>query len=95
MPGAILIRLCSRRGLSHIPPLFLWLALPSPFRSIACGVRLIHREDDTAEKAGVRLSTYYSNIAAIRECYEDVTHILDGAVGKTEVRCIDHLFGIF
>lgn len=47
--------------------------------------RLIHRDDDTAEKAGVRLSTYYNNIAAIKECYEDVTYVLDGAAGKTEV----------
>lgn len=45
---------------------------------------MVHRDDDTAEKAGVRLSTYYNNIAAIKECYEDVTYVLDGAAGKTE-----------
>lgn len=48
--------------------------------------RLIQRADDTAEKAEVRLVQYHSNIAAIRECYEDITCSLDGSVGKEEVR---------
>eukprot|EP00752_Nemacystus_decipiens_P016468 g14721.t2 len=47
--------------------------------------RLVHRSDDTAEKAQVRLDQYHSNIAAIRECYEDITCSLDGSVGKAEV----------
>ncbi|CAN0477424.1 unnamed protein product, partial [Ectocarpus sp. 8 AP-2014] len=48
--------------------------------------RLIQRADDTAEKAQVRLVQYHGNIAAIRECYEDITCSLDGSVGKEEVR---------
>lgn len=48
--------------------------------------RLVHRSDDTAEKAQVRLGQYHNNIAAIRECYEDITCSLDGSVGKAEVR---------
>lgn len=48
--------------------------------------RLVHRDDDTAEKAQVRLDTYYANIAAIKACYEDVTCSLDGARGKNEVQ---------
>ncbi|CAM9781223.1 unnamed protein product [Ectocarpus sp. 4 AP-2014] len=47
--------------------------------------RLIQRADDTAEKAQVRLVQYHNNIAAIRECYEDITCSLDGSVGKEEV----------
>ncbi|CAM9785077.1 unnamed protein product [Ascophyllum nodosum] len=47
--------------------------------------RLIQRADDTAEKAQVRLDTYHNNIAAIKECYEDIIRSLDGSVGKAEV----------
>eukprot|EP00903_Cladosiphon_okamuranus_P009346 g8912.t1 len=47
--------------------------------------RLVHRSDDTAEKAQVRLQQYHNNIAAIRECYKDITCSLDGSVGKAEV----------
>ena len=48
--------------------------------------RLIQRADDTAEKAQVRLDTYHNNIAAIKECYEDIIRSLDGSVGKAEVK---------
>ncbi len=47
--------------------------------------RLVHRSDDTAEKARVRLVQYHMNIAAIKECYEDITCSLDGSAGKQEV----------
>lgn len=47
--------------------------------------RVIQRADDTAEKAKVRLEGYHANIAAIRECYEDVTCSLDGAQPKETV----------
>lgn len=52
-----------------------------------CGLcRLVHRADDTEEKARVRLDAYYANIEAIRACYEDITYSLDGARPKAEVR---------
>ncbi|CAM9885661.1 unnamed protein product, partial [Hapterophycus canaliculatus] len=47
--------------------------------------RLIQRDDDTAEKAKVRLEQFHSNIESIRECYEEITCSLDGSVGKAEV----------
>lgn len=47
--------------------------------------RVIQRDDDTAEKAKVRLETYHANIAAIKSCYEDITFSLDGAQPKGTV----------
>mmetsp|Transcript_28365 Transcript_28365/g.35611 ORF Transcript_28365/g.35611 Transcript_28365/m.35611 type:complete len:306 (+) Transcript_28365:127-1044(+) len=47
--------------------------------------RLVHRADDTEEKARVRLEQYHSNIDAIIGCYEDILEKIDGTQDKSEV----------
>ncbi|CAM9554560.1 unnamed protein product, partial [Discosporangium mesarthrocarpum] len=50
--------------------------------------RVIQRSDDTAEKARVRLLAYHSNIDAIKGCYQDIMHSLDGAQPKSTVSAV-------
>jgi len=47
--------------------------------------RLVHRADDTEEKARVRLGQYHANIDAIIGCYGDILQKIDGTQAKTDV----------
>lgn len=40
--------------------------------------RVIQRDDDTEEKAAVRLGVYYRNLNAVRGCFQHVMRIVDG-----------------
>lgn len=41
--------------------------------------RLIHRSDDTAEKAMVRLQQFHTNVNAIKDSYQHISTIIDGS----------------
>lgn len=47
--------------------------------------RLVHRSDDTAEKAKTRIAAFNDNLAAIKGEYEDIWCRMDGNRSKTDV----------
>ena len=54
----------------------------NPPTDAAVAARLIQRDDDTEEKARVRLQQYHSHIAAIRDSFKHVTRVINGNRAK-------------
>jgi len=47
--------------------------------------RLVHRADDTEDAVVVRLKQFHDNFDAVKECYENIMHEIDGSTSPDSV----------